>query len=132
LTIASTNGAAQDSGSAPAPAQTERRVPPSNPEALVDRSAPSAAETYLERRFGVNPAAARRHVELSALIGQLKRRLIEQKELGFSSLWVEHAPAYKIMLGFAGGGRDRAALLQSIDPKLRGFIQFKDVRRTRE
>jgi streptogrisin D len=114
---------------APAASSAQKKVPPANPEALVDRTSAGAAQSLLMRRHGMSAAEAKEKIALNDDISALARKLFEANDEDFASIWIEYEPVYRVVLAFKGT-RDRTQLLGQIDPKLRRYIHIKNVVRS--
>ena len=78
-------------------------------------------------RHGLSAAEAAERIALESDISALAARLQASGSAEYGGMWIEHEPVYKVTLAFTREA-DRKALTDSIDSKLRRYVQFKTVR----
>lgn len=125
-------------GSLVAAAQTPPAAPPTKPDKTIQKrtNAPrpaigrNPAAHHLMQTYGISEAEATNRIRLQQDILTLSQRLEQEDDPAFTDLWIEHQPVYKIVIGFADA-KDRTALLQSIDPKLRRYVQIRQMPKSR-
>lgn len=88
------------------------------------------AAHHLMQTYGISEAEATNRIRLQQDILALSQRLEQEGDPAFTDLWIEHQPVYKIVIGFADA-KERTALLQSIDPKLRRYVQIRQMPKSR-
>jgi hypothetical protein len=120
-------------------AQTPPPAPPSEPgKANPNRSEmpPAAvgrnpAAHHLMQTYKISEAEAADRIRLQQDVLALSQRLDRDGDPAYTDLWIEHQPVFKIVIGFADA-KERTALLQSIDPKLRRFVQIRQMPKNRQ
>ena len=121
--------------SASALAQQQPPAPATTPDASPVRKegnmpvpARNPSATYLMQQYGIGEADAEERVRLQLDIVELARQMEGLGDAAFTDIWVQHEPVYKIVIGFADA-KDRTALLQQIDPKLRRHVLVRQTPR---
>jgi hypothetical protein len=121
---------------------TAAQTPPEPPPTKPDKTIPKRAEVprptigrnpaahHLMQTYKISEEEATNRIRLQQDILALSQRLERDGDPAFTDLWIEHQPVYKIVIGFADA-KDRTALLQSIDPKLRRYVQIRQMPKSR-
>ena len=107
----------------PAPPAPPRPGAPQPP-----HTGPTLGENYLMRRYGVGRDEARLRLRDQPSISALAQSLGRDPPPGFAELWVQHDPAYAIVLAFKRAP-DKAAVLARADPSIQPFIVFRGATR---
>lgn len=95
--------------------------PETAPETVIGRN-PSA--TFLMTEYGVSEADALKQIDIQNKVVDLADRLNRGGGSSFTDVWIEHVPAFKVVIGFADKA-DHASLLASLDPALREVTEIK-------
>lgn len=101
-------------------------------------SAPSHAQgvganpsvTHLMQSYNLSKDDAQMRIDLQGEIIALSERLNTENDPAYADLFILHEPTFKIVIMFADKS-DRKPFLESLDPKLRRFIQLKTAKRSR-
>jgi V8-like Glu-specific endopeptidase len=104
----------------PAPSQQPPEVPRRNP-----------AVTYLMQEYGLSESEALEKNNLQTDIVQLLQTIHESGDVAFAGVTVQYRPTYRVIVSFADN-KDRNALLQSIPPHLRRYVQLRVAKRSKE
>jgi hypothetical protein len=120
--VASTSSA-QMPAAAPPPAE----MPPPPSEKTVTKVDIPAGHRYLMDRHKISAEEAAERIALEEEVSQLSEKLRLSDPDDFGDLWIEHEPVYRIVVAFLNNV-DRSALRDEISPKLRRYVQFKQVK----
>lgn len=121
--------AALSASSASAQEIADAPTPPAENSA-IDESGRNPAVTYLMQVYKISEAEAAERIALQEEIGRLAESLEGSGDPAFSSISIQHEPVFKIVISFADNA-DRTALVRTIDPKLRRYVQIKQVKRSK-
>lgn len=99
----------------------------------VDQPSPIASATnpavdYLQKRFGITQADAIERLEVQHLVTS---QLSGGPGKPYDDVWLEHEPQFKVIVTFTDKS-DRTVFVQSLDPKLRKYVQTRVVSKTRK
>ena len=128
--------AACGEASVPAPAQEQAAVPDAPPPVppggprTATHGGPDPGESHLMTRYGISAEEAAMRLRAEEHVSALARALRRDPVHGFSDLWIEHAPAYAVVLAFKHPP-DREAILRRAHPDLRPHIVFRSSARSR-
>jgi hypothetical protein len=120
----------------PAAAQVDDKLPvpkqgvgkrPTTPPPVQGRN---PAVTHLMQLFKLSEAEARERIDIQNLVTDLADNSSLTGEAGYSDIWIEHEPVFKVVIGFTDRD-ERAAFVQGLDPKLRRHVQVRNVKYTR-
>jgi hypothetical protein len=84
----------------------------------------------LMQKYGLSRTDASERIQLQQDVLALSQKLEQSQDAAFTDLWIEHQPVFKIVIGFADA-KERIALLQSIEPKLRRYVQIRQMPKNR-
>ncbi len=112
------------------PIAAQTPISPLPPGETPASSGVSPAITYLMNEFGISEADARERLQVQAEVIELSRRLNREADPAFAHIYTEHKPVFKVIVAFADS-KDRQALLGSLSPKLRRYVQLKTVPKSR-
>lgn len=112
------------------PIAAQSPIAPLPPKETPAPSGVGPALTYLMNEFGISEADARERLQAQAEVIELSRQLNKEADPAFAHIYTEHAPAFKVIVAFADT-KDRQALLDSLSPKLRRYVQLKVVPKSR-
>lgn len=85
--------------------------------------------THLQQRYGISQKDAEFRISFQEELGQLAQELTESSSDDFAELVVQHAPVYKVIISFSQKQK-RQSLKSQISPKLRKYVQIKQVKRS--
>jgi hypothetical protein len=112
----------------PAPSDAPRR-PPVPSERKSGGSGVEAQIRYLQDSYKLSEADARDRYETMLEIDKLIATARAEDPDAFAGVWVEHEPAFKVLVAFAGND-DRAAFASKVSPKLRRHLQLRKMRKS--
>jgi chromatin segregation and condensation protein Rec8/ScpA/Scc1 (kleisin family) len=110
--------------SAPPP---QAETPPAPSDERVTKVDIPAGHRYLMERHKISAAEAAERIALEEEVTQLSNKLRLSDPDDFGDLWIEHEPVYRIVVAFLNN-EDRSALRDQISPRLRRYVQFKQVK----
>src|SRR5688500_14422874 len=117
----------------PAAAQVGKELPiperqpgkrPTTPPPVEGRN---PAVTHLMQLFRLSEAEARERIDIQNLVVDLADSASLTGDPAYSDIWIEHEPAFKVVIGFTDKD-ERAAFVQGLDPKLRRHVQVRNVK----
>jgi len=79
--------------------------------------------------YNIPETEARLRITLQEDVAALARTVRAEGDSAFGGIWIEHEPIFKIVVGFSDQ-KDRKALRDQISPKLRRYVQIKNVARS--
>lgn len=88
------------------------------------------AVTHLMQSYGLAKADAQMRIDLQTELLALSERLNTENDAAYADMYIQHEPTYKIVILFADK-KDRKAFLESVDPKLRRYVQLKAAKKSR-
>lgn len=83
---------------APPPNAKVRPKPDSQNRTQVGRN---PAATYLMNEYGIPESEALERIEVQNEVLALSERLNVENDPAFTDVWIEHVPAFKVVVGFA-------------------------------
>jgi hypothetical protein len=86
--------------------------------------------THLVQTYGINKAEAQMRIDLQAEILALSERLNADNDPAYGDIFIKHEPVFKIVISFADKS-DRKPFLESLDPKLRRYVQLRTAKKSR-
>lgn len=86
--------------------------------------------THLMQSYKLDKAEAQKRIDLQAEILALSERLNTESDAAYADMFIQHEPVFKIIISFADQS-DRKAFLETIDPKLRRYVQLKVAKKSR-
>jgi streptogrisin D len=119
--------AAIASAQTPAAPPPPAKMPPPPSEETVTKAAVPAGHRYLMERHKISAEEAAERIALEEEVSQLSNKLRLSDPDDFGDLWIEHEPVYRIVVAFLNN-EDRSALRDQISPRLRRYVQFKQVK----
>lgn len=87
--------------------------------------------THLMQTYGISESEAQMRIDLQTEIIALSERLNASGDPTYGDMYIQHEPVYKIVIRFSDTA-DRKAFLESVDPKIRRYVQLKNVNRSRQ
>jgi hypothetical protein len=78
------------------------------------------------QKFGISEADARERLAVQSEVMELSARLNRENDPAYADIWTEHSPVFKVIVAFADT-KDRKALLDSLSPRMRRYVQLKTV-----
>lgn len=117
--MASSSLLAQKPNIPPPPSQQPTEAPGRNP-----------AVTYLMQEYGLSESEATEKNNLQTDIVQLLQTIHESGDAAFAGVTVQYRPVYRVIVSFADN-KDRNAVLQSVPPRLRRYIQLRVAKRSK-
>jgi hypothetical protein len=121
LSLSASSASAQE---LPAPPPDARGVDQPIPVA----TATNPAVDHLQKRFGISQADAIKRLEVQHLVTS---QLSGDPGKPYDDVWLEHELQFKVIVSFTDKA-DRTAFVQSLDPKLRRYVQTRVVSKTRK
>lgn len=115
--------------SIPAHSQSLPPPPPSPGDLPPTPGDGSPAIRYLMATYNIPETEARLRITLQEDVAALARTVRAEGDSAFGGIWIEHEPVFKIVVGFSDQ-KDRKALRDQISPKLRRYVQIKNVARS--
>lgn len=85
---------------------------------------------YLELAYGISAEEAQLRLELQEKVIELSEQLNAENDPNYADMYIKHTPVYKIVVLFADN-KDRHQFLKSLDPKMRKYVQLKNVKKSR-
>ncbi|MFN3726015.1 MAG: S1 family peptidase [Allosphingosinicella sp.] len=105
-------------------AQQPTRVPPL-PTAENSRGPGRDLQVeFLAQKYGISPQDAAERASILRDIQEVVRAAVGSDEAAFAGVWVDHVPAFKIIVGFAGES-ERREFLDQLSPRLRRYVQIR-------
>lgn len=86
--------------------------------------------THLMQTYGLSQQEAQMRVDLQSEILALSERLNASGDAAYGDMFIQHEPVFRIVTLFADR-TDRKAFLDSLDPKLRRYVQLKVAKKSR-
>lgn len=77
--------------------------------------------------YGISAQDAAERLSLEDDVSALAKQLGQEYPEDFGGVWIEHEPVYKIVVAFKDA-EQRSAVRDTIDPKMRRFVQIRNVR----
>ena len=99
-------------------------------ENVQDREGPNPAVVYLMQQYNLDESEATKRIELQTEIGELASRIQTSGDPSFAGVEIQHKPVFKIVASFSEK-KDRTKFLQSVEPRLRQYIQIRQVKRSK-
>lgn len=90
----------------------------------------NASVSYLMERFGLSQAEAQTRIDVQGEVLALSERLNAGTDPAYGDLYIQHEPQFRIVVLFADRN-DRKAFLDSLDPKLRRYVQLRTAKKSR-
>lgn len=98
--------------------------------ALAQTEGTNPSVTHLVQTYSLSKAEAQQRIDLQSDVIALSERLNTESDASFADMYIQHQPVFKIVLMFSDKS-DRKAFVDSIDPKMRRFVQLKNAKRSR-
>lgn len=98
--------------------------------ATAQESLTNPSVTHLMQSYGLSKDEAQMRIDLQGDIIALSERLNAGGDAAYGDMYVQHEPNFKILVLFADRS-DRKAFLDSLDPKLRRYVQLKVAKKSR-
>ncbi|MEA3011159.1 MAG: streptogrisin [Sphingomonadales bacterium] len=98
--------------------------------ALAQPVGTNPAVTYLMQTYGLAKDEAQMRIDLQNEIIALSERLNSGSEPDFGDMYIKQEPQFRIVVLFANSS-DRKDFLDSLDPKLRRYVQLKTAKKSR-
>lgn len=108
-------------------AQPAGEAAPAAPDGSPAAAEITAGQRHLMVRYGINASAAAERMQLQDDVTALAQRLGAEYPDDFGGVWIEHEPTYRIVVAFKGA-EERTAIRDTIDPRMRRFVQIKNTR----
>lgn len=86
--------------------------------------------SYLMARYDLSRSEAETRIAVQGDVIALSERLNAEGDPQYGDMFIQHEPQFKIVILFADKD-DRKAFLDSLDPKLRRYVQLKQARKSR-
>jgi hypothetical protein len=86
--------------------------------------------THLMKTYGIAKDEAQMRVGLQNEILELSERLNTENDPAYGDIFIKHEPVYKIVVSFADKA-DRKPFLESLDPKIRRYVQLRTAKKSR-
>ena len=103
---------------------------PPPPGTQTDDGGRNPAVTYLMQVYNLSETEAAERIALQDEVGKLAEQLTNSDDPTFADIEIQHEPTFKIIVSFADKS-DRKAFLQSVEPKIRRYVQIKQVKRSK-
>jgi hypothetical protein len=123
LSLSATSALAQP------PASDAPQRPPIPAERKSGGSGVEAQIRYLQDSYKLNEADARDRYETMQQIEALIAAARAEDPNAFAGVWVEHEPAFKVVVAFAGND-ERQGFASKVSPKLQRYLQLRKVRKS--
>lgn len=117
------------STSAAAQEPPDNAVPPVGTD-VHSRAGPNPAVVYLMNQYSLDEGEATKRIELQTAIGELASQIQTSNEPSFAGVDIQHDPVFRIVVSFSEK-KDRNEFIQSVEPRLRQYIQIRQVKRSR-
>jgi hypothetical protein len=79
---------------------------------------------------GLSQQEAQIRIDLQDQIIAMSDKLNTQNDPAYADIYIQHEPVYKIIVSFSDK-KDRKAFLDQLDPKIRRYVQLKNVAKSR-
>ena len=86
--------------------------------------------TLLMKEFSLPYEEAQLRIDLQDQIIALSEKLNTNSDSAYADMYIQHEPVYKIIISFSDK-KDRKAFVDQIDPKIRRYVQLKNVNKSR-
>jgi hypothetical protein len=86
--------------------------------------------THLMKAYGLPKAEAQMRIDLQADVMALSERLNAEGDPSYADMYIQHEPVFKIVVMFADA-KDRKPFLESLDPKIRRYVQLQQAKKSR-
>lgn len=98
--------------------------------ALAQEAITNPSVTYLMQTYGLGKEEAQTRIDLQNEIVALSEKLNASGDPDFGDMYIKQEPQFKIVVMFASNS-ERKAFLDSLDPKLRRYVQLKTAKKSR-
>lgn len=113
---------------APSVALAQDAVPtPPEGGPVATKAAISPGARYLMELYKISADEAMMRLNLQDEVTALATTLAAENPDDFGGVWIEHEPTYKIVVAFKGADL-RSKVRDAVEPKLRRYVQIKNVR----
>jgi hypothetical protein len=97
---------------------------------VAQETSENASVSYLMQKYSLSRSEAETRIAVQGEVIALSERLNAEGDPQYGDMFIQHAPQFKIVILFADKN-DRKAFLDSLDPKLRRYVQLKQAKKSR-